>query len=217
MTAQNLIKGIRLVVCFLLAGCLGKQKKETLPFYNTPDFTPQWITPADKEYSSIHTIAPFQFFNQQGKTISNKDVKGKIYVANFFFTRCGSICPKMNNNLKKIAERFADNPDVLILSHSVTPESDSIAQLANYGARISIDARKWWLLTGDKNEIYNLARRSYFADEEMGYNFTSKDFLHTENAVLIDRKGRIRGVYNATLELEIDKLADHINTLLDEE
>jgi protein SCO1/2 len=214
MTAQKLIS---IVSGLLLAGCFSKQPEKVLPFYNTPDFTPQWLASADKEYSSVHTIAPFKLNNQQGTIITNKNVEGKIYVANFFFTKCTGICPKMNNNLKKIADAFVTNPDVLILSHTVMPEADSIARLAKYGEREGIDVKKWWLLTGDKNEIYTLARQSYFADEELGYNRNSNDFLHTENAVLVDRKGRIRGVYNATLALEMDKLVQHINLLLKEE
>ena len=213
MTAQKLISWLSVL---LLAGCFSKQEEKVLPFYNTPDFTPHWFASTDKEYSSAHTIAHFELNNQQGATITNKNVGGKIYVANFFFTKCSGICPKMNNNLKKIADAFLTNPDVLILSHSVMPEADSVSSLAAYGEREGIDVKKWWLLTGDKNEIYTLARQSYFADEELGYSRNSNDFLHTENAVLVDRKGRIRGVYNATLTLEIDKLLEHINLLLEE-
>jgi protein SCO1 len=214
MTAQKLIS---IISTLLLASCFSKQQEKVLPFYNAPDFTPQWLASTDKEYSSVHAIAPFTLNNQQGATITNKNVEGKIYVANFFFTKCTGICPKMNNNFKKIADAFVTNPDVLILSHTVMPEADSIARLAKYGEREGIDVKKWWLLTGDKNEIYTLARQSYFADEELGYNRNSNDFLHTENAVLVDRKGRIRGVYNATLALEMDKLVQHINLLLKEE
>ena len=217
MTAQRQINTLLLIATVLFAACSAKQKEEDLPFYNTPDFTPQWISSSDKNYNSIHTIAPFSLTNQNGETITNKNVEGKIYIANFFFTRCGSICPKMNGNLKKVAEAFADNLGVFILSHSVTPDADSVTQLKAYSERSHINSKQWWLLTGNKDEIYALARRSYFADEETGYNKSSKEFLHTENAVLIDRKGRIRGVYNATLELEINKLIEHIKLLLKEQ
>lgn len=204
--------------CLILVALLscGQAKKERLPFYNTPDFTPQWLNAGDKAYISIHTIAPFSFTDQDGKTTSNKEVEGKIYVANFFFTTCTSICPKMMNNLKKIQEAFADNKEVLILSHSVMPERDSVQRLSDYANHFHIHSSQWHLLTGDKDAIYTMARQSYFADEETGYNKTSNEFLHTENCVLIDRKGRIRGVYNATLELEMEKLIDHIKLLLAE-
>jgi protein SCO1 len=217
MTVQRSIKTLLALAAVILAACSSSKKETALPFYSTPDFTPQWLSQSDKEYEEVHTIAPFTFTNQEGKIISQKQVEGKVYVANFFFTRCGSICPKMNSNLKTVADTFAANDDVRILSHSVTPETDSVQQLAAYGKRNGINPQNWWLLTGDKEAIYNLARRSYFADEETGYRLTSNDFLHTENAVLIDRKGRIRGVYNATLQLEMQKLVEHINQLLKEE
>ncbi|MDB5195664.1 MAG: hypothetical protein JWP88_34 [Flaviaesturariibacter sp.] len=200
----------------LLLACRLQSQKEALPFYNTPDFTPQWLTPDDDAYDSIHTIAPFSFVNQDGNTITNESVKGKVYVASFFFTRCGSICPKMNANLKAVADSFAGNPAVLLLSHSVTPDIDSVPRLAHYAAQHRINASNWWLLTGNQDAIYSLARRSYFADEATGYNKGNDEFLHTENAVLVDQKGRIRGVYNATLALEMEKLVKHIHLLLEE-
>ena len=119
----------------------------------------------------------------------------------------------MMNNLKKVQQAFTNDSNVLILSHSVLPETDSVTRLKKYAERMGIDGKKWWLLTGDKESIYTLARKSYYADEELGYNKSSNEFLHTENCVLIDQKGRIRGVYNATLELEIDKLIEHIKLL----
>ena len=206
---------ILIAIIFILSSCKGV-KKEQLPFYNTPDFTPQWLSSTDKGMNSVHIISPFSFINQIGETITNKTVEGKIYVANFFFTTCTSICPKMMNNLKKIQNLFQNDKGILILSHSVMPERDSVQRLTAYAERFHIE-EQWHLLTGNKTEIYNMARRSYFADEESGYRKNSNEFLHTENCVLIDKKGRIRGVYNATLELEIDKLIDHIKILQTEE
>ena len=202
-----------LLVIVLVACSCRQLNKERLPFYNTPDFTPQWISITDKKYSSIHTIAPFSFFNQNGANITNKNVEGKICVANFFFTTCTSICPKMMNNLKKVQQAFLNNKDVAILSHSVLPETDSVQRLSSYARQFHVNSDQWWLLTGNKDEIYQMARKSYFADEETGYNKSSHEFLHTENCVLVDQKGRIRGVYNATLELEMNKLIEHIKIL----
>lgn len=210
------IKFFHLILFLLLISCNQIQKKR-LPFYNSPDFTPRWLASTDKEYTSIHTIAPFSFINQNGKTITNKNVEGRIYVANFFFTNCTGICPKMMNNLKKVQQAFSNNKDVLILSHSVLPETDSISRLAAYANKFGISSRQWWLLTGNKDQIYSLARKSYFADEEIGYNKNSNEFLHTENCILVDKKGRIRGVYNGTLELEMNKLIEHIKILQLEE
>lgn len=178
---------------------------------------PHWLSANNAEYRSIHTITPFRFTNQQGHVITDKEVAGKIYVASFFFTKCGSICPRMMENLQTVATAYINNPDVLLLSHSVTPDMDSVPQLAHYALEHRINSKQWWLLTGNKDSIYQLARRSYFADEETGYAKDSKSFLHTENAVLIDRKGRIRGVYNATLPLEMQKLTEDIQWLLSNE
>lgn len=203
---------------FLVQGRSNEKAKEaSLPFYNTPDFTPQWIAASDKSYASIHTIAPFSFSNQNGETITNKSVAGKTYVANFFFTTCGSICPKMNGNLEKVQAAFEGDNNVMILSHTVMPEADSVQRLAQYASLHNINSNQWWLLTGNKDDIYKLARQSYFADEELGYNKGSNEFLHTENCILVDKHGRIRGVYNGTLELEINKLIEHIKLLEKEE
>jgi protein SCO1/2 len=180
------------VLMLFLFSCGEKKEKIRLPFYNTPDFTPQWISEI-KNNASIHTIAAFSFIDQNGKQVTNKNVEGKIYVANFFFTTCGSICPKMMNNLKKVQTAFP-NSNVLILSHSVLPGTDSVSRLKKYESRMAIDGTRWWLLTGNKEAIYTMARRSYFADEEIGYTKGGDEFLHTENCVLIDGKGRIRGL-----------------------
>jgi protein SCO1/2 len=215
MIVQAIIKITAGIYILFLAACMSTPAKPKLPFYNTPDFTPEWISP--RQGNQIHTIAAFRFTNQNGMTITNKEVAGKIYVANFFFTSCGSICPKMAANLKKVATHFNKQPNVLILSHSVLPEKDSVARLKIYAEKQDIHYKNWWLLTGDKEAIYTLARKSYFADEEIGYNRNSTEFLHTENAVLIDKGGRIRGVYNATLALEMNKLIEHIEILLHEQ
>jgi protein SCO1 len=210
------VKNKIIIALVLFLSSCKQAAKEQLPFYNTPDFTPLWLSSNDQEYKSIHTIAPFSFIDQNGETISNKNLEDKIYVANFFFTTCTSICPKMMNHLKKLQTVFQNDKGVMILSYSVMPERDGVQRLKAYAERFHIQAQ-WHLLTGNKNEIYDMARKSYFADEESGYNKNSDEFLHTENCVLIDKKGRIRGVYNATLELEINKLVEHIKILQQEE
>lgn len=195
----------------MAAGC-NRPRSESLPFYDTPDFTPVWKEPGAA--AARHTIAPFSLTAQDGSTITNASVVGKVYVANFFFTRCGSICPRMTGNLQKVAIAFAGNADVKILSHSVTPAIDSVPVLARYARLHGIEAAQWWLLTGPQDSIYALARRSYFADEATGFNRSADEFLHTENCVLVDRQGRIRGVYNGTVALEMEKLVDDIRSLL---
>jgi protein SCO1/2 len=200
-----------LVAAIFLAGC-GSAHKDALPFYNTPDFTPVWAGDGDK--TATHTVAPFSLTAQDGSVVTRETVAGKVYIANFFFTRCGSICPRMTGNLQRVAAAFAGNGDVKILSHSVTPDIDSVPVLARYARLHGIDARQWLLLTGSQEAIYALARRSYFADEETGYERGPGEFLHTENCVLVDGKGRIRGVYNGTVALEMEKLVGDVKTLL---
>ena len=206
-------KYIVLLLAGLIVSCRPAQKDAALPFYNTPDFTPLWLTPTDEGYKSIHTIAPFSFTNQLGQAISNKNVAGKIYVANFFFTSCGSICPQMMSNLARVQDVFGNDDRVRILSHSVTPLHDNVPVLLKYANERHINNKNWWLLTGDHDAIYKLARQSYFAEDENGFKKGTADFLHTENLVLIDKHGRIRGVYNGSLQLEVDNLIKHIKLL----
>jgi protein SCO1 len=194
-----------ILLLFALLSC-EQEKVETLPFYNTPDFTPLWLSEQEANAQKIHTIAPFSFIN-------NQTLMGKIYVANFFFTACGSVCPNITNNLIAVQDTFKNEKDIRLISHSVTPWADSVSQLRAYAQRYKINAQQWHLLTGKKAEIYQLARQSYFAEEEIGYTKDSTEFLHTEHALLIDRKGRIRGIYNATLPLEIQKIITDIRVL----
>jgi len=207
------MKGLCLIFILLLCACKNKPAAHGLPFYNTPDFMPVWLSADDPAYKKIHTISPFHFTDQLGQVITNKNLEGKIYVANFFFATCGSICPKMMDNLSAVQQAFLHDDKVRILSHSVTPLRDSVPVLFKYASDHHINNNKWWLLTGSKDAIYTLARKDYFADAETGYNKTTNEFLHTENVLLIDTHGRIRGVYNGTLQLEIQDLINHIKQL----
>lgn len=188
-------------------------RSKTLPFYNSEDFTPEWIAKTDKKYSKIHTIAPFEFFNQNGKKITNKDFEGKIYIADFFFTTCPSICPVLAKNMSKIQEIYKDDDDIMLLSHSVMPWVDTVRKIKEYAAEKNAVDNKWYLVTGDRDKIYNIARTSYFADEDFKKTKDESEFIHTENFVLVDKKGRIRGVYNGTLSLEVQRLKRHIELL----
>jgi protein SCO1 len=204
-----------IMMCLSVISCK-HSSSNSLPYFNTADFTPTWISNAST-VASIHTIPAFAFTNQNGKTITNKDVTGKIYVADFFFTKCTSICPKMTTNMSKVSSAFANDDNVVILSHTVTPETDSVSALKNYASIKNINNKNWHLLTGNKQQIYGIARKGYFADESLGYNKDTSEFLHTENFILVDKHGRIRGVYNGTIELEVDQLIQHINLLKEEE
>ena len=206
-----------LVLLLLLTACSGKQDINRLPYYNTPDFTPVFVASAGEANKKItHTISPFAFTDQHGKPVTDTDIEGKVHVAGFLFTSCGSICPVMTKNLQEVQQEFENNPDVVILSYSVTPWIDNVERLQQYAVNNHITAPNWHLLTGDKGEIYSLARRSYFAEEDLGFTRDSTEFLHTEHILLVDRSKRIRGIYNGTLELEIRQLIKDIQHLLNE-
>lgn len=188
--------------------------KVQLPYYNTPDFTPVFIQNRQLISDSIpHTISDFSFTNQEGKTITGKDVEGKIHIADFIFTSCGSICPTLTHNLKKVSEYFKNDSTVCILSFSVTPWIDTVPKLKAYKEKNGITNKQWHFLTGNQSEIYRLARTSYFAEEDLGFTKDSTAFLHTEHILLIDKTKRIRGIYNGTLQLDIDQLIQDIQTL----
>jgi protein SCO1/2 len=195
-----------------LFSCSSKQKISLLPYYNTPDFTPLFFNETQASTAIDHHITDFAFTDQDNKTITQKNIEGRIHVANFFFTGCGSICPAMMGNLQKTYDIFKSDTAVVFLSYSVTPWRDSVARLKKYAADFSIKA-PWHLLTGNKGAIYQLARQSYFAEESLGYSKDSTAFLHTEHILLIDKQKRIRGIYNGTLPLETEQLAKDIAVL----
>lgn len=190
--------------------------ERTLPIYNPADVNPELVDSTIQYVSKYHTIADFSFTNQNGKTITQDDYKGKIYVADFFFTTCQSICPIMTDNMVLVQQAIENNPKVMILSHSVTPDTDSVPVLKAYAIKKGVDDRKWNLVTGDKRKIYEMARKSYLAvktTDVAGYY----DMVHTENFVLVDSKRRIRGFYDGTKKEEIDRLLQDINLLCKEE
>jgi protein SCO1/2 len=184
-----------------------------LPYYNEPDFTPIFITDKTEVESKIkHIIADFSFLNQDSILISQKAIEGKIHIANFIFTSCGSICPKMTTNLKIVNDSLKNHSDIVLLSYSVTPWIDTPPVLKNYKAKNEITNPNWHFLTGSKKDIYSLARKSYFAEEDFGFSKDSTEFLHTEHFILVDKTKRIRGIYNGTLELEMQQMLDDIKT-----
>jgi protein SCO1 len=193
-----------------------KQEPDRLPFYNTADFDAEWIDSRDPAYAKIHTIAPFSLTNQAGYTITTDSLAGHIYVANFFFSICPSVCPTMMGNLKTVQDSFARNPRIKLVSFSVMPWADSVSRLRQYGKVRGINPAKWHLLTGQKEEIYTLGRTSYFAEKGLGLQKNATEFLHTESMLLIDGQGRIRGIYNATQKLDIERVTEDIYTLLKE-
>ncbi|MGK0414479.1 MAG: protein SCO1/2 [Polaribacter sp.] len=201
------------ILCFSCKNEVAIDKTKTLPFYNSEEFTPEWIAKTDTNYKNIHTIAPFEFTNQNGKKVTNKDFEGKIYVADFFFTTCPSICPILAKNMETIQENYKNDETVLLLSHTVMPWVDSVEKIREYATEKNAIDNKWHLVTGNKDQIYKIARTSYFADEDFKKTKDESEFIHTENFLLVDQKGRIRGVYNGTLSLDVERLKRHIEIL----
>ncbi|CCH00621.1 electron transport protein SCO1/SenC [Fibrella aestuarina BUZ 2] len=186
-----------------------------VPYYNTPDFTPLWLADSAAVARTVtHWIDPFAFRDQTNALVTPRTIAGKVHVANFFFTACPSICPKMTGLMRAVQDTFRDDPRVLLLSYSVTPWVDSVARLKQYADQEGIKADKWHLLTGDRGQLYTLARRSYFAEERIGFTRDSTEFLHTEHLILVDETRRIRGIYNGTQPQEIDHLIADIRALL---
>lgn len=201
-------KAILALISLLFWQCEANQKSNKIPFYNTPDFTAVW-----KAEEVSHTISPFQFKNQDNKSITQKDVLGKIHVANFFFTICPSLCPRLMEAMQKVSKAFPNDSIFSIMSYSVMPNRDSVSVLKRYAISHKLNTYNWNLLTGDKKAIYQLARNSYFADENLGVQKKENDFLHTENFILVDKKLRIRGIYNGTIPLDIENLIEDIKAL----
>lgn len=186
--------------------------QKVLAIYNPADVNPELVDSTVQYKSKYHTIADFSFVNQNGDTITQKDYEGKIYVADFFFTTCGSICPKMTTNLADVQKEVLNNPKVMLLSHTVFPEVDSIPVLKAYAVKHGVVDSKWNLVTGDKKEIYTMARKSYLA-VKLGRPDQLYDMVHTENFVLVDQKRRVRGFYDGTDKEEIKRLLGDIDFL----
>ncbi len=188
---------------------------KSLPIYNPVDINPRLVDESLLNKSKNHTIGSFKLTDQDGKTITEADFKDKIYIADFFFTRCGTICPIMTDNMTILQAHFKNNNHVKFLSHSVTPVMDSVPVLKSYAQAHGAISGKWHLTTGPKKEIYNLARKNYFAVLDEG-DGGAQDFIHTEQFVLVDAKKRIRGFYDGTDSEEIKKVIKDIELLLAE-
>ena len=161
-----------------------------------------------------HTIPHFELTNQEGKIISDKSTEGNIYVANFFFSTCKTVCPKMNEQVHRVQEAFKDIKDIHILTFTVDPENDNVAALAEYAKKMKADNSKWWFLTGPKDSIYQLAREGFLVPASLGE--TANDFFHSQDLILIDKEKRMRGVYDGTVPAEVDTLIDEIKVLMKE-
>lgn len=201
-----------LFVIFVMIGYFLLSPTKKLPIYNPADVNPKLVDGSVKHIRSNHQIADFKLINQNGDTITQDNYVNKIYVADFFFTRCQTICPIMSTNMGDLQEFYKDDSSVMLLSHSVTPVIDSISVLRAYADKRGIMDSKWNLVTGDKKHIYELARKSYFAVLDEGDGGV-QDFIHTEQFILVDQKRQIRGFYDGTSKDEIERIIKDIAIL----
>ena len=201
---------LSVIIIYLIYDALKPNKR--LPIYQPNMVNPELVDSTLLDVKKYHTIADFKLINQNGDTITQQDYQGKIYVADFFFTTCPTICPIMTKNMAEVQGNILENEEVMLLSHSVTPQIDSVGQLKKYALEKGVIDAKWNLLTGDKKQIYELARKSYLAVKTDG-DGGPFDMIHTENFILVDKEKRIRGFYDGTNAQEIEKLLDDIQTL----
>ncbi len=186
--------------------------EKKLPIYSPVDVNPMLVDKSVQHVKKNHKVADFNLIDQNGEAVTGNTFKDKIYIADFFFTKCGTICPVMTNNMSLLQDAFINDSDIMLLSHSVTPVIDSVPVLKNYAIARGVNDAKWKLVTGDKKQIYTLARKSYFAVLDEG-DGGMQDFIHTEQFILIDKEKRIRGYYDGTDEKEIQQIIKDVNIL----
>ncbi|MFT5231533.1 MAG: protein SCO1/2 [Patiriisocius sp.] len=200
------------VVLFFLYNASVATSNE-LPIYNPSDINPELVAKSLQNKNENHIVSDFSLINQNGETITQENYKDKIYVTDFIFTRCLSICPIMTDNMAVLQREFLKNDDIMFLSVSVTPDIDSVAILKQYATDKGVIDSRWNVTTGNKKHIYELARRSYFAAADQG-DGGLQDFIHTPNFILVDKKKQIRGIYDGTEDAAMLKLLKDIKTLI---
>ena len=214
-----------IVFAILVAGIgaayfiMTEEKKEKLPVLNPNDLNPEVVDESVRNIGYGHSIGEFSMTNQDGETVTLDEVKGKIHVAEYFFTHCGSICPIMNKQMQRVHRKFKSNDDVKILSFTVDPQNDTVQRMKWYANKHNASGDNWHFLTGDKEDLYQLARTSYFTlqpAEARNLGDAGSDFIHTNNFVLVDRELRIRGYYDGTKDAEVTKMMRDMENLLEE-
>lgn len=213
MTRANMIGTAALLVAAVGGSFAARSEPRGLPFYRSAALTPEWLSSAEATSESLHRIGEFHFVDQHGESVTNAEVKARIYVASFFFTTCKGICPNLYTNLSRVVAAFPGDSGVMILSHSVTPENDSVSTLATYAREHRIEGKQWRLLTGEHEAIRQIARRSYFVELGDTTGFVAGTMFHTETIVLVDTAGHIRGMYDGSLAFDTARLIDDIAVL----
>jgi protein SCO1 len=200
---------IPIFLFILMASCTPAER--SLPYYDSADFTPRWELP---EGAQMHAVRPFTLINQENQSFTEQDLTGKVAVVNFFFSSCPGICPKTVRSMMEIQRQFLDDDDVVLLSHSVTPRRDSVPVLQEYAKDKHVNFRRWKLLTGSEQEIYDLGKNFYFLEDDQGIKTSEELFSHTENFVLLDKKRHLRGIYNGLDPSSMEALVRDLRLLL---
>jgi len=212
---KKLIPALIVIAIGITIGYFMIDKPKVLKVYNPADINPDLVDESVRSVNKFHRVGSFNLTNQDGQEISEKEYEDKIYVTDFFFVTCPTICPKMTQQMNRVYDEFENNADISFLSHTVMPEADSVPVLKKYATDLGVSADKWNFVTGDKKQIYNLARKTYFAAITEGDGGVN-DFVHTENFVLVDKQKRLRGFYDGTSKEDVDRLIVDIYALLEE-
>jgi protein SCO1 len=198
---------------------LRPDKQKNLPILNPVDLNEEMVDPELLRIGQGHTIGSFSFRDQNGNVVTDQNVRGKVFVAEYFFTTCQTICPIMNDQMQRIHQKFQNNDQVRILSFTVDPDNDTVAQMKRYADSHKANSKRWFFLTGEKDELYDLARKSFFVlkpAEAENQGDVGSDFIHTNNFVLVDKEMRIRGYYDGTNPKEVDELMSDMELLLND-
>jgi protein SCO1/2 len=212
---KTLVPSVIIVIIGITIAYFMISKPKPLKVFNPADINPKLVDESLQSTNKNHRVGDFNLTDQDGNTVTPNNFKDKIYVTDFFFVTCPTICPKMTDQMLRVYEEFKDNDAILLLSHTVMPEEDSVPVLKEYADKIEVNSNKWKFVTGDKKQIYDLARKTYFAAVTEGDGGVD-DFIHTENFVLVDKEKRLRGFYDGTSKKDVDRLINDIYTLLSE-
>ena len=212
---KTLVPSVIIVIIGITIAYFMISKPKPLKVFNPADINPKLVDESLQSTNKNHRVGGFNLTDQDGNTVTPNNFKDKIYVTDFFFVTCPTICPKMTDQMLRVYEEFKDNDAILLLSHTVMPEEDSVPVLKEYADKIEVNSNKWKFVTGDKKQIYDLARKTYFAAVTEGDGGV-EDFIHTENFVLVDKEKRLRGFYDGTSKKDVDRLINDIYTLLSE-
>ena len=212
---KKLIPAFIIIIIGITIGYYINDKPKELKVYNPIDLNPLLVDESLRNVDKFHRVGSFKLTDQDGNEVTENNFKDKIYITDFFFVTCPTICPKMTKQMDRVYHEFEENNDISFLSHTVMPEADSVSVLKEYANEIGVSSEKWKFVTGDRKQIYNLARKTYFAAVTEG-DGGPNDFVHTENFVLVDKEKKLRGFYDGTSKKDVDRLITDIYALLEE-